>query len=245
MYNNFCKAKIHTIHRRTLMTKYFVFLLSLLLPLSVQAKITDEELNEVLTEHPEIVINAIQKYQDQQKEAKDEAIKNNFKQINKNHDNIFVGNENADIVLVEFFDFSCGYCSRLAPHIQKVIKNNPNIKVIFNPVTFVGPRSLYAAKASIAANNQGKFLEFYTEIFSRNRKISETDIDNVAKSIGLNMERYFTDLKSEKTTKIISNISESAQKSDVSGVPTLLLNGSVIQAYTDSEIEAAIRNAKQ
>ncbi len=227
------------------MTKYFVFLLSLLLPLSVQAKITAEELNEVLQEHPEIVINAIEKYQNKQAEDKDEKQKESLKKMDKDPDNISVGNANADIVLVEFFDFSCGYCKKLAPNIKNIIQKNPNIKVIFKPVTFVSSISPYAAKASVAAHNQGKFLEFYDNVMLMNSRINEKDIDNIAESIGLDMNRYRADVKSDKTAKILSNITNLARKLEVTGVPTLFLNGNAIHVYTESEIEDAIREAKQ
>ena len=83
-----------------------------------------------------------------------ELYKSNWKDLSSYEGSPYVGPKDADIVIVEFFDFNCGYCKRLAPELMKVIKNNPDVKVVFKPVTFLG--SMPIAKAAMAAFGLGE-----------------------------------------------------------------------------------------
>ena len=75
-----------------------------------------------------------------------ELYKANWKDLSSYEGSPFVGPKDAKVTIVEFFDFNCGYCKRLAPELMKVIKANPKVKVVFKPVTFLG--SMPAAKAA-------------------------------------------------------------------------------------------------
>ncbi|MBO5441002.1 MAG: thioredoxin domain-containing protein, partial [Alphaproteobacteria bacterium] len=106
-----------------------------------------------------------------------ESYKANIKELNNADNSPFVGPKNAKVTIVEFFDFNCGYCKRLAPEMMKVIKANPDVKFVFKPVTFLG--SLPTAKAAMAAYKQGKFLEVYEALLTHNGQITPAVIDEV------------------------------------------------------------------
>ena len=87
-----------------------------------------------LKENPELVVEAMQNYELQQRENALKAIEEN---IAKNADALYsrsddgiIGNPNGSKVLVEFFDFSCGFCRRVHPAIKEIVANNPDVKVV-------------------------------------------------------------------------------------------------------------------
>ena len=209
--------------------------------------LTQADLSKMLNENPEIVANALQAYQVKQQEeaerAANEALAKYADQINSSENAPFVGKEDAKVIMVEFFDFSCGYCKRLAPALEKSIDKNSDVKFIFKPLTFLGDMSLYKAKAALAANKQGKFFEFYNKAMTGNQQ-DEAAVDAMAKEIGLNIDTYKKDMESEDVKKALNEISDLAQNIRVNGVPTLLVNGKKIHAYDAEAIQKVLDEAK-
>ena len=124
---------------------------------------------KALNDNPEMIINAMQKYEQVQrenalKEAR-ELLAQSADELYNNENDGFLGNPEGKVVLVEFFDFSCGYCHRIYPVLKNVVAKNADLKLVVKPLAFLSPMSQYAAKASLAAKEQGKFAEVYTAIF--------------------------------------------------------------------------------
>ncbi len=208
------------------------------------ASINSNELSNVLNENPQIIVDALQRYEQAQREAQaKEAARlfvENWEEISNSPTSPFVGPEDAKVVLVEFFDFSCGYCKRLAPTMEKIVEANPDIKVVFKPLTFMAPVSKYAAQAVIAAQNQGKFMELYGPMLEHQGLLTEEKVDEYASKAGLDMDKYEADLAAEETNAAIQSIASLSQKVQVHGVPTLVLNGTPLQTIDPEGIQAAI-----
>ena len=71
------------------------------------------------------------------------------------------GNPNADVTIVEFFDFKCGYCKRVAPVLHEILKTEPNVRVVFKQLPVLGPDSILAAQVALAVAKQGKHEVFH------------------------------------------------------------------------------------
>lgn len=201
-----------------------------------------------LMDKPEIIINAMQQYENKMREqamaSAQQAIENNINEINNNPDSPIIGNPAGEVTLVEFFDFSCGYCHRLAPAIDNIIANNPNVKVVVKPLNFVGPTSDYAARAALAAGEQGKYAQMHNALLRFDGRMVEAKIDEVASNIGLDMDKYAADRESDKIKKIVADNLELASKIQVNGVPTLILEGKMLQTIDEQVIQEAINNLK-
>lgn len=212
-----------------------------------EAVFSEANLSKMLNNNPQIIVDAMQAYQIKQQEeaekAANEALAKYADEINSTANSPFVGNKDAKVVVVEFFDFSCGYCKRLAPAVEKAIKNNEDVKFVFKPLTFLGSMSAYKAKAAMAANKQGKFLEFYTKAMTENQR-DEASVDAMAKDLGLDMDAYKKDMESADVAKALSEISDLAQNIRVNGVPTLIVNSKKVHAYDAEAIQNVINNAK-
>lgn len=201
----------------------------------------EEKLAEVLKDNPVLVVGALQIYE--QSKQQEELLKRaeDYKaHINEiNSDEIYAGNPNGKYVLAEFFDFSCGYCKQMAPKLKKLIDANPDLKVVFKPVAFLSKNSEVAARASIAASNQGKFLDMYLKIMEEVRP-NETSIEKIASSLGLNMEQYKADINSKQTDELLEKIKKTADKIKLKSVPTLVLNGMPLYAVEEVQLQRAI-----
>ena len=190
------------------------------------------------------VVEAMQNYE---QIAREEALASAQKMLDDNIDAInndpntpVIGNPDGEIVLVEFFDFSCGYCHRLYPALKNIIAKNPNVKVLAKSLSFVSPVSGYAAKAALAAGEQGKYAEMYMALFEAKGPMTEESVDAAAQSLGLDMAKYKEDMNSAKINNIMASFSELAGKIQVNGVPTMILNGKLLKTIDENEIQRRI-----
>ena len=171
-----------------------------------------------------------------------ENYKNNWEDLSTASNSPFVGPKDAKITIVEFFDFNCGYCKRLAPELMKVIKANKDVKFVFKPVTFLG--SVQIARAALAADKQGKFLEVYEAFLTHNGQVTPEVIEEIVKKAGLDYAKTKEIMETEEIRKALSDIADLSQKVEVRGVPTLIINGEQLQAVDQAAIQAAIDNLK-
>ena len=144
-----------------------------------------------LMEKPELVIEAMQAYENKQREEAlrqvEENIASSAEELNNRADDGVIGNPDGKMVLVEFFDFSCSFCHRVYPALKEIIANNPDVKVVAKPMAFLSPASKYAAEAALAANEQGKFAEAYSAIFEIEGRLNDgqsTQYDECVFGIG-------------------------------------------------------------
>ncbi len=197
---------------------------------------------------PQMIINAMQAYEEQQR---DEALRKAEENVRANAEELYnregdgvMGNPEGKIVLVEFFDYSCGFCGKLYPVMKQIIANNPDVKVVAKPMAFLSPASKVAAEASLAAVEQGKFAEVYSAIFETEGRLDEAKIYAAAEKAGVDLEKLKADMKSEKVQKTLRSVSELAGKIQVTGVPTLVLNNKILQTLDAGIIQEAINAAK-
>lgn len=206
------------------------------------------ELRAALENDPEMVVSALQRYEQIQREAQlqesSRLFKENIEQLNNNVNTPYVGPKDARIVLVEFFDFSCGYCKRLAPAVEEIIKKNPDVKVVFKPITFVAQISKYAAQAALAAHEQGKFLEMYSVMLGAEERLTEESIASMAEKAGLDMKKFKEDVNSAKVESTIQEVANLSNVLQIRGVPALVLNGTQIQVIDEAGIQAEIDRLK-
>ena len=107
-------------------------------------------------------------------------------------------------------------------------------------MTFVSPISEYAARAALAANKQGKFIEMHNAMFEFGGQLTEAAIDEIAGKQGLDMEKYKADLNSQAVSDELAAVSELANKIQINGVPALVVNGKMVQTLDGSVIQDAL-----
>ena len=146
--------------------------------------------------------------------------------------------------MVEFYDYACGYCRRLFPELNKVIAENSDIKVLYRPLAFVSPHSEYAARASLAAAKQGKFVELHTALMTVQKPLSVELVDELAEKAGLIVEQMKADMGADDINAAFEANNVLAANVQLGGVPAVILNGEMI-APTASEIQAKINEAKK
>jgi protein-disulfide isomerase len=150
------------------------------------------------------------------------------------------GPEDAKITLVEFSDFECPYCSAAAPKVDAIMAAYPkDIKLIYKQFPLsMHPHAEMAAEASLAAREQGKFWEMYEVLFKNFRQLSHTRILEIAKSLGLDMNKFQTELDSGKYKNDVAKDIADGDAANVYGTPAFYING---KQYNGEMTLAALR----
>lgn len=137
------------------------------------------------------------------------------------------GPENAPITIVEFSDFQCPFCARVLPNIDQVMKaNEGKVRLAFrqHPLSF-HQNAMSAAKAALAANEQGKFWQLHDLLFANQKDLSDESIKKLAQQAGLNMSKFEAAWKSNKFDAQIEADIKFATSNGATGTPAFFING--------------------
>ncbi len=201
----------------------------------------EEIIKEYLLKNPQILIESLENYRSNQEirlEKNRENLINSYYK-NKEYNNLpNTGNTEGNIIIMEFIDYNCGYCKKTLKTINKLIKKYQNIKFVFIDFPILSETSLLAAKAAIAAFNQNLYFEYHSALLNNRKNIDETYLLELAKSFNLSLDKFKSDMESEKTNIIIEKNIEFAKNLNIRGTPTFIINKKVYPgAYDMKKIE--------
>jgi protein-disulfide isomerase len=148
------------------------------------------------------------------------------------------GPKNAPITLVVFSDFQCPFCGRIEPTLAKLESEYPGkIRVAWKnfPLSF-HQNAKPAAKAAMAAGEQGKFWEMHDKLFANQQQLDRASLEKYGQELGLNMAKYKDALDSNKFDAQIDADTKEGSAVDVSGTPATFVNGRKIGGAYPYEI---------
>jgi len=172
-----------------------------------------------ILEHPEIIPEAMQKLQ-QRELAK--AVTANRDAYETPFASAWAGAEDADVVLVEFFDYACGFCRKSNADVERLLAEDKKLKVVWRELPVLGPDSLTAAGVSLAAAEAGKFQAFHETLFALGRP-SEANIAEAGRAVGVS-----TAAAPGSQAEIEKNY-QLARVVGASGTPTFVVGDQVLQ----------------
>lgn len=137
------------------------------------------------------------------------------------------GNPSAKVVIVEFSDFTCPYCQRLKPELDRYVDENPSrVRLYYKPFPILShTHALEAAIAVEWARDQGLFWKMYEQLFAHPRALSPDDLAGYAEAIGGAPDDLRKALESGRNKDRISASQAEARAARLAGTPTLYLNG--------------------
>lgn len=150
------------------------------------------------------------------------------------------GPQSAPVTLVEFSDFQCPYCYKATKQLDSILKAYPTqVKLIFKEFPLdMHSQAAQAARAAVAANQQGKFWEMYALMFAGRADLSRPALMAMAGKAGLDVKRFAADLDAPATKRVVDKDINDGDNAGVEGTPTIYVDG---QRYNGSLDLAAIR----
>lgn len=197
----------------------------------------EEQVLQILREHPEAILESVQAYQQQQQQQLSQAQQAFLQQLKTNPQTVIgesatTGAPESKVVLVEFSDFQCPYCAQAHKTLKQFVANHQDeVKLVFKhyPLAAIHAQALPAAKAAWAAGKQGKFWEFHDELFTQQDKLGEELYVAIAQNLTLDLEQFNSDRASDAANAAIGQDIQLATALGIEGTPFFVMNG---EAFT-------------
>lgn len=205
---------------------------------------------EYLIENPSVIVEALEALQARQQQGGQAATRNaltaNTDRLENAPGDPVIGNPDAGITLVEFFDYQCPYCKQMAGDLIELAEADADLRIVFKEFPVFGAESSLAARAALAADRQGKYAEFHLGIMTLRGAPSEAAIMRLADSLGLDEARLRADMQSDAVEAIIQENYKLAQDIGVRGTPAFIIGNQLIPgAMSADDLRALITRVRE
>lgn len=140
----------------------------------------------------------------------------------------FQGPADARKVIVEFMDYRCHYCRNLHPTMQELLRRNPDLKIVYRHFPIYGRPSVIEADVALAAGMQGKFSEAHNALMSREKPITEPEIDALGRRLGLDMTKFHTDMRGPETGSMLLQTMDIVDALGIKGTPAFFVGDTYV-----------------
>ena len=186
---------------------------------------------EYLLREPEIIMQAIEELQrrrDAQAAADQrERLAGEREALLGDARDPVLGNPDGDVTLIEFFDYRCGYCRIMAEPMQSLIQQDPDLRIVMKEFPILGPDSVLASRAALAAHRQGGYEAMHWALLAENR-IDEAVIRRLAEAQGLDVDQLLADMQADPVADHIQDNILLAQGLGVNGTPSFIIGDTVL-----------------
>lgn len=212
---------------------------------AAQKKQIETVVHDYILNNPDTVVQSLQNYQQKQMAETQKTFEKIQNSAPKYADQLFhqtqdpvAGNPKGTVTLVEFFDYQCPHCIDMTPIIERLIKNNGNLRVVFKEFPIRGPMSEMASRAALAANLQGKYFEFHKGLMeSKTEPLTENAIMTIAKNAGLNTDKLKADMKAATVDQQLKTNYQLAKDMQLMFTPVFFVGKSTVNTQsTPSDI---------
>ncbi|SFO68243.1 Protein-disulfide isomerase [Mesorhizobium sp. NFR06] len=212
----------------------------------------DQRIHDYILAHPEVLMEALQRLEERQREADVAAVRAVLSQraadIFRDGQSPVGGNPQGDVTMVEFFDYNCPYCRQVAPTIEQAMAEDPKLRIVYKEFPILGPDSVFAAKAALAAARQGKYLEFHKALYGSRTRVTEAAVLKIASETGIDVPRMQNDMQRPEIQALIERNTELAQALRITGTPGFVVGDQIFPGATDlatmKKLIEQARNAK-
>ena len=211
-----------------------------------QKRAVEEVVREYLRRNPEILLEAIGAIRAKRDAEQQSKVRKNLVSLRGELENDPTspvgGNPRGNVTIVEFFDYQCPYCKRVLPSVQTLLKTDGNIRYVFKEFPILGPQSVVAARAALAAwkLDRDRYVPFHTALLQSKGRLSERKILDVAAEIGLDVERLRAAMADPGIDKILARNAELARALDINGTPAFVIGENVVPGAVDLETLTAL-----
>ena len=216
---------------------------------------TKEEIQEIVKEYidenPSIIVDAFTKFRQEQQQAQQREQREKFlankDKILSSETSPSIGSDADDaVVIVEFFDYSCGYCKRAIDAVNSIIDQEDDVRFVFKEFPILSPASTMAAKYALASREQGKYLEYHTALMKAQGQKTEEKLKELALEVGLDFDKLKKDANSSKVQKELDDVRALAQSIGISGTPAFIIGDEIAPGFIPLDrMKALVEQARE
>ncbi len=225
------------------------------LPREVGRPVGDAVIAKFIKNNPAVIIESLDKYYtEQEKKAKAAQkptaagdVKSIVDEIVADKSNFSIGNPKGEFVIIEFFDYNCGWCKRTNDQMWNAVHSaeGKNIRWIPIDTPIFGAGSELISRYVLAAGMQGKYAEMHHAVAQAKSK-KEDDLIKLGEGLKLDTAKLKADANSDKLKNKIKANQEYTRALGVGGVPMLIVNGKIHQgALLDDNLKAVVAESNK
>lgn len=212
-----------------------------------------EEIRALLREEPELVIAAIEEFQLREQQRRQDMIAQALPQflpqveelVTRGERVLIHEGEDADITLLEFSDYDCGYCRRLQPEIKALLKSDPKIRHVVKALAMIGtPYPEMAITAASAQGDQAKVTAFHEAMMTSESQLTKPKVLEIAAEVGLDAAQIERDAESPEVRARIQRTLDIARALDINGTPALIFPDRLASFVTVDQLQAIIADIR-
>ncbi len=193
-------------------------------------------IRDYLLQNPEVLQEAmteLERRQKAQEEAKrQQVVDTKSADLFNGANDVVLGNPKGKVTLVEFFDYNCGYCKRSLDDVAKLMKSEPEMRLVLKDFPVLGPGSVEAAYVAGAVKNQFKgdqFWQYHAKLLGgQHGPVGKAQALQVAKDMGANMDQIAKDAASPEVKNAIQGTMSLADALGLTGTPTFVVGKEVV-----------------
>jgi len=213
-------------------------------------KAVEQVVEQYLRTHPEVIEQSLLILQAQRKEEERErtrqVIVTKQAELLNDPNSPVSGNLEGDVTVVEFFDYRCGYCKRVAGTVTQLQHDDPNVRVVYKDYPILGEASELAARAALASNAQGKHVAFHEALLDSEEELTPETILALATAVGLDTEQLLKDMESPSIHTTIKRNQALARELGVNGTPGFIVGTELVPGALDlKDLKNLIKQVRQ
>ncbi|CAN7568962.1 DsbA family protein [Phyllobacterium sp. LjRoot231] len=197
----------------------------------------ERQVRSYLLANPDVIVESVNGMEARQKATEENEL---TLVLAQRHDDVFndpaspVGaNPQGDATLVEFFDYNCPYCRKATPMLDGLEQADKGLRLVFKEYPILGPGSVFAARAALASQKQGKYLAFHKAMMTYKGQITENSSLEIAAQVGLDVERLKKDMEDPAIDEAINRNRALAGVLRISGTPTFVAGKEILRGLVD------------
>lgn len=210
------------------------------------------EVRAYLLDNPEVIIEAVNLLEQRQAEAQaaaDQALVSAHQKALFDDGRSWVGgNPDGDITMVEFMDYRCGYCRRAVPEIAELLREDGNIRLIIKEFPILGEASVLSSRFAVATRNllgPEAYKQVHDALLEFKGEVDERALRRLAEGLGLEADAILAEMDSAAVTEELTANRELAQKLQITGTPTFVIEDELLRGFLPADQMAIIVEEKR
>jgi protein-disulfide isomerase len=187
----------------------------------------EKAIEKYIRSHPEVIEQTLQALEAKRQAVEQERVKamiaTRQSDLLNDPTSPVSGNLKGDVTVVEFFDYRCGFCKRVAGAVTQLQKEDSRVRVVYKNFPILGEASELAAKAALASNAQGRYQAFHEALLAAKGEMTKEQVLHIASDVGLDAKKLEAHMDNPEWTTIIERNRALAKELGITGTPAFIV----------------------
>ena len=215
----------------------------------------EQIVRDYLLAHPEVLVESLTAFQERQEAAQAEAqrgaLVSRQEELFRNPASPVAGNPQGDVTLVEFIDYRCGYCKKINPELEALLKEDGNIRFILKEFPILTEESQLAARFAVAVQQiagPDAYKKTHDALMESRGPVTLESLKTLAGGVGVDADAVISRMNTEEVSAVLRKNHQLAEQMRIMGTPTFIIEGEMLRgipAQGLGPVIEQIRAAKQ